>query len=73
MEVVVETIGEVIGGNIPDKSGDLFGQGLDSLGVLKLITLLEERLGIEIDDNDLTIENMSTVNSIFDMVKKYEN
>lgn len=72
-EKIVKTIEEVIGRKITNYSINPFNYGLDSLGVLKLVTILEERLGIEIDDNDLTVENMSSVNLILNMVNKYDN
>lgn len=72
-EEIVKIIEEVIECKIPDYEMNPFNHGLDSLGVLKLITILEEKLNIEIDDNDLTVENMSSVNSILNMVNKYDN
>jgi len=72
-EEIVKIIEEVIETKILDYSMNPFNHGLDSLGVLKLITIIEDRLSIEIDDNDLTIENMSSVNSILNMVNKYNN
>jgi acyl carrier protein len=70
---IVKIIAEVIETEITDYSINPFNHGLDSLGVLKLITILEDRLSIEIDDNDLTVENMSSVNSILSMLNKYDN
>jgi acyl carrier protein len=35
--------------------------------------MIEDGLNIEIDDNDLTVENMSSIDLILEMVKKYEN
>lgn len=72
-EDIVKIIEEVIENQVTDYSMNPFNHGLDSLGVLKLVTFLEERLRIEIDDDDLTIENMSSVNSILNMVYKYDN
>ena len=69
--VVVDIIEEVINIELIDYSQDLFSLGLDSLGVLKLVTLIEDKLKIEIDDNDLTIENMSSVNAVLKLVNKY--
>lgn len=69
--VVVDIIEEVINIEIIDYSQNLFSLGLDSLGVLKLVTLIEDKLKIEIDDNDLTIENMSSVNAVLKLVNKY--
>jgi acyl carrier protein len=44
----------------PDEN--LLGQGiLDSMGILKLVTFLEERFGIATDDDDLIPENFETI------------
>ena len=70
-DVVVKIIEAVIDTKINDYTQNLFNLGLDSLGVLKLVTLIEDELKIEIDDNDLTIENMSSVNAVIKLVNKY--
>lgn len=72
-EKIIKTIEEVIGTEVTNYAMNPFEFGLDSLGVLKLITFLEDRLEIEIDDNDLTVENMSSVDMILKMVNKYDN
>ncbi|MBZ5679330.1 MAG: acyl carrier protein [Acidobacteriia bacterium] len=41
------------------------GEGIvDSTGVLQLVTFLEETYGITVEDEDLTPENMDSVNSV---------
>nr|WP_297937066.1 acyl carrier protein [uncultured Lachnoclostridium sp.] len=72
-EQIVEIIEEVIGVKIDDYSMKPMSKGLDSLAILKLVTFFEDRFGIEIDDEDLTAENMSSVNAIINMVKKYDS
>ena len=42
---------------------------LDSLVIVELIMALEE-FGIQIDDEDLLIENFSTVKSIYQIINK---
>ncbi len=43
----------------------LFETGvIDSLGVLKLVSFLEERFGVQIQDEELIPENFETVNKI---------
>ena len=37
---------------------------LDSAAIMELIVWLEQRFGVEIDQGDLTIENVGTVNAI---------
>jgi acyl carrier protein len=72
-EKVIKIIEEIIGTEVTNYSMNPFNHGLNSLGVLKLITMIEDGLNIEIDDNDLTVENMSSIDLILEMVKKYEN
>ena len=43
---------------------------IDSLGILQLISFLEERYGIKVDDEDLAPENFRSVESIVDFVEK---
>ena len=45
--------------------------GLNSLSVLKLVTLIEAKCDLEIDDEDLTVENMSSIETIIRMVTNY--
>jgi len=43
----------------------LLGAGIiDSTGVLELISFLEERFGIKIDDDELLPENLDTIGNI---------
>jgi acyl carrier protein len=37
---------------------------LDSLGLIRLITFIEQQFGIPIRDDDVTPENFQTINSI---------
>lgn len=50
---------------------DLFDVGLlDSLGIIMLLTYLNESLNINISLEDLKIENFKTISSIIDLVEK---
>jgi acyl carrier protein len=44
-------------------------QVLDSLAILKLISLLEDDLGVEVADEDLAPENFGTIRRIVDYVE----
>lgn len=46
---------------------------IDSLGVMKLITYLEETFDINIDADDITPENFETIQEISLMVQKKIN
>ena len=37
---------------------------LDSLGILQLVTFLNDSLGIEVDDEDFVTENFETIGSL---------
>ena len=50
---------------------NLLAQGIiDSLGILKLVTHLEERYGFEAADDDLVPENFTTLEMIRDFVER---
>ena len=42
---------------------------IDSTGVLELVNWIEEKYGIKIDDNELTPENLDSVNLIASFIK----
>jgi acyl carrier protein len=53
----------------PDKS--LIESGImDSTGVLELVMFLEERFGIQIDDEELVPENLDTINNLVAFMQK---
>ena len=50
---------------------NLLAQGIiDSVGILKLVTFLEERFGFEATDDDLVPENFGTLEMIRDFVER---
>ena len=54
-------------GNADDLKDDTSFLGediIDSTGVLELITFLEEEFAIKIDDDELTLENLDSVNKV---------
>ena len=56
----------------PDEN--LLAQGIiDSMGILKLVTFLEQHFGIHADDDDLVPENFSTLKSIQSFVERKRN
>lgn len=42
---------------------------IDSLGIVELITFLESRYGIKVDDDDVDAENFRSVNNIVTFVE----
>jgi acyl carrier protein len=65
-EVVVQTLGIQDRAAALDASTPLFGSmpELDSLAVLELVTVLESRFSISIDDGDITGEVFETIGSL---------
>jgi acyl carrier protein len=48
----------------------LAGEVIDSLGIMQLITFLEERYAIKVDDEDLDPENFRSVDTIVAFVER---
>jgi len=47
--------------------------GLDSVGLILLVVLIEEKFGIQLPDEFLTSENLSKINNIVLMVQALTN
>lgn len=50
---------------------DLLELGLNSLNAIEMIVYLEDAFEIEISDEDLMLENLSSINMICDMLRTY--
>ncbi len=50
---------------------DLRTIGIDSLTSIELVVKLEESFDISIGDDDLSVDNVSTINAIIELIKKY--
>lgn len=68
-EFIVQEIAPDIG-PIDDGADLLADAGIDSMGIVQLISFLEERYGITVDDDDLDPENFRSVDSIVKFVDK---
>ncbi len=52
-----------------DETENLLAAGIiDSLGILRLVSFVEEKFGIEVPDEDVTIDNFQSVKSMSDYV-----
>ena len=70
-EEVLNTVNPEI---LENKEADLFDEEiLDSLQIMMLVTNLESAYSIYIDPDDIVEENFSTVEDIWNLVKKYKN
>lgn len=50
---------------------DLRSLGLDSITSIELVVKLEEEFNISIEDEDLLLDNVSTINNIEKLLRKY--
>jgi acyl carrier protein len=48
---------------------DLFEAGLDSMGIMQLMILIEERLGVRLPESAVTRENFATARSLAALVR----
>lgn len=55
-----------------DRNTDLTGLGLDSMTCVEIVVNLEEEFGITVEEEDLLVENMSTIALLEDLVEKYQ-
>jgi acyl carrier protein len=51
-----------------DLSSELVDLGLDSLNTVEIVVRLEEEFGIELPDEELTVETFETVGSLWSLV-----
>lgn len=54
-----------------NEHSDLVELGLDSLKAIEIVVNLEEEFDITVDEDDLLIENMSTITKLADLMEKY--
>jgi acyl carrier protein len=69
-DIVVQTLGIQDRADTLDGSTPLLGSlpELDSLAVLELVTALEERFGIDVDESEITGEVFETLGSLANFV-----
>jgi len=68
--VVRETVAEMVGHRVGDSDPIVSSGLLDSLSVLKLITLLEEKLNVEIPPGNLQPDDFDNVDLIIETVQR---
>lgn len=57
--------------NIDNDTDLIAGSLLDSMGLIALISLMEERLGVAMSAADYDIANFRTVDSLCNLIRKY--
>jgi acyl carrier protein len=55
---------------LDDEDSFLEKEVIDSTGVLELVSFVEERFGIEVNDDELIPDNFDSVNKLNEYVKK---
>lgn len=75
-ELIIKIISQSLG--LSDKESknlldntDLLEYGLDSLTAIEIVVNLENKFTIIIDDNDLLIENMNSIEKIVGLIERY--
>lgn len=58
------------GGEPLAKKTDLFATGLDSMGIMQLMILIEERFGVRVPESAVTRENFATVAALAALVRR---
>ncbi len=55
-------------------SDDLLSAGiLNSLGILQLVAFIDEKMGVQIPDEDVVFENFQSIDAIVDYIKSKES
>ena len=65
---------ELLRGRKADLSADddLLSTGIiDSLGILRLVSFIEEQFGIQVPDQDVIYENFKSIKILVDYLKQY--
>lgn len=72
-----EAIGSNINSNIDflkiSEQKNLFDMGLDSVGGIKLLVVIEEQFEIEFFDDEYNLENFKTIESIVNLIQKHKS
>jgi acyl carrier protein len=71
--ILAELIKDKKQANLKDSDSLIESGIVDSLGIMKLIGFLEDKVNIQISDDELIPENFSSVDSIAALVHKKQN
>ena len=70
-EKITAILNEVLPEADAELSEDLFEDGLDSMGVMTIISMLQDEFSVEISPEDITADNFSTLDEIESLMAKY--
>lgn len=68
--ILKELLYEEEGATLGDDENLFARRAVDSIGVLRLVTFLEETYEIQIGDEDMAPENLQSLNRIADLVRR---
>ncbi|MCM1047353.1 MAG: acyl carrier protein [Clostridiales bacterium] len=51
---------------------DLMELGLDSMTCVEVVVNIEDEFGIMVEEEDLLVENMSTIKKLGELIEKYQ-
>jgi len=72
MEELILLVKETMPDANLDNSSNFVEDGLiDSIDIVELLTAIETKYGIEIDPNDVDPDNFASMETIWNMVRKY--
>lgn len=71
-ERIIQIVNTLLPGIDVADSEDFFDDGLDSIGVMAIISMIENEFSIEISPADITADNFSNLSGIEEMLKKYD-
>jgi len=71
--ILTELVKDKSHANVADSDSLIESGIVDSLGIMKLIGFLEDKIAIRISDDDLVPENFSTIDSITALVQKKQS
>lgn len=70
-EQLLNILAEVIPNIDVENSEDWFEDGLDSMGLMVIITKIHRKIGISLNPEDITADNFSNMDKLLEVLKKY--
>ena len=69
---IIEILEDLCAEKVSDPSAQLLGDlSMDSLRMVMLLVMIEDRFEIELDESDMDPYKLITVNDVIDLVAKY--
>jgi acyl carrier protein len=56
----------------PDDEADLYAAGLDSLRLMQLLVFIEDKVGVNLPDHELTPERTASVRAIVQWIEEHQ-